>query len=182
MGRQMSRSTAAPQSPMAGSISPPATSSTASRTRSVLRVRDAVELVAGGEIDPAIGDCGAAVDLDICRPIRRRREEDGRERLAFLRARLEDVELAVHFAEVDLAVRQHRAGPRVAAIIVLPLLLAGLAVEAVEFADLVGDIEPALVNDRRRVAVRQPVLLPNQLRRLVRHLGGIDTDDAALGV
>src|SRR5581483_5991434 len=140
---------------------------------------DADDLVAGGEVDAAARDGGAAVDLHVGEAVGRG-EEELVQVLALLGARLEDVEAGVDLADVDLAVAPDRRAAGVPAVAVLPELLAGLGVEAVELGDVVGDVEPALVDDRRGVARLDAVLLPDELGLLVLHLRAIHADDTAL--
>src|SRR5262249_36173281 len=107
---------------------------------------DADRLLAGGEVDSAIGDRGSAAERDI--DAAGAREELVVEALALLHARLEDVECRGDFAEVNLAVGEDRAAALLAfAVAELPELLAGLGVEAEEGAGFIGDVELAVVDN-----------------------------------
>ena len=92
---------------------------------------DAKDFIAGREEDAAIGDGGAAVDLNVGNAIACG-EVLFVQQLAFFRTWLENVEERVHFGDVDFAVGQHGTAARISAVVVFPVLLAGLAVEAVE--------------------------------------------------
>src|SRR5262249_22246978 len=123
------------------------------------RHADAVELLRRHEIHAAIGDCGAAVDLDI--ELALRLELLDVQFLAALLPRLENVKLAVHVADVDLAISQDRRTHAVAAIGLFPDSLAGLGVEAEELCQFVRNVESFAVDNRRGELDLEAVSLPD---------------------
>src|SRR5439155_20686517 len=101
------------------------------------------------------------------------------EGFALLIARLENVELGVHLADVNLAVRPEGRAFAVPAISEAPDLFTGLGVEAIHAGVLIADVEPAFVDDRRGELDLQAVHLPDQFRLAILDLGGVEADDPA---
>ena len=59
---------------------------------------------------------------------------------------LEDRDVAILVADVDLAVHDQRRAPRSGKHVVDPMALAGLGIEAVEQAAVVGDVEDVVLD------------------------------------
>src|SRR5262249_40604077 len=70
----------------------------------------------------------------------------------------------------------------VVAVLVVPDPLARLGVQAVQLGQVVGDVQPALVQDRRGELGLDAVHLPDPLRLALVQLAGVQADDAPLAV